>query len=316
MSADDRSGSDLSPDDVNIDAAPVRRLLTAQFPQWADLPIEPVAKPGMDNMTYRLGADMSVRLPRFPRWEGQVVREQRWLPRLAPHLPMKIPVPLAMGKPGAGYPFAWSVYRWLGGESASPEGLADLRLAARDLAEFFAALRTIDTSGGPPPEWSNAFRGVPMGDERDSAAVESRVRARIAALEGRIDTDAVTAVYEAALAAPAWDGPPVWVHGDPAPGNLLVENGRLSAVIDFGTLAVGDPACDLIAAWTLLDADARDVFRAALPTDDATWTRGRAWGLIMVLPDPDADPERMARAHRELGGLIADHRRDGRTSTT
>jgi aminoglycoside phosphotransferase (APT) family kinase protein len=212
------------------------------------------------------------------------------------------------------HPFPWSVYRWLEGENATLERITDPRKAAIDLAGFFAALQRIDPAGGPPPEWSNGFRGVPMGDGRDSAVVEARIRTRIAALDGLVDTDAVTAVYEAALAAPAWDAPPVWIHGDPAPANMLATDGRLSAVIDFGTLAVGDPACDLIAAWTFLDAETRGVFRATPPVDDATWARGRGWGLTGILPSPAdlTDPVRAAHARRRLDEIIADHRRDSR----
>lgn len=303
------SAGDLRPHEVYIDVAVVRRLLAAQFPPWAQLPIAPVARSGVDNATYRLGEDMSVRLPRLPRWIGQVEREQRWLPRLAPHLPLAVPVPLAKGTPGEGYPFPWSVYRWLDGENASLERITDPRQAAIDLARFFAALQRVDSAGGPPPEWSNGFRGVPMRDGRDSAVVETRLRARIAALDGLVDTDAVTAVYEAALAAPAWDAPPVWIHGDPAPANMLATDGRLSAVIDFGTLAVGDPACDLIAAWTFLDAETRDVFRATLSVDDATWARGRGWGLTGILPSPAdlINPVRAPHARRRLNDIIADH---------
>ncbi|MEU7741231.1 aminoglycoside phosphotransferase family protein [Nonomuraea sp. NPDC049158] len=295
---------------VSIDAALVGRLLAAQFPRWAELPVSPVEVSGMDNATFRLGEDMSVRLPRYPRWVGQVEREHRWLPRLAPHLPLPISEPLAMGAPAEGYPWPWSVYRWLPGETVAIERLADPVRTASELAGFIAALQKIDATGGPGPEWSNAFRGVPMGDERDSVAVEARVRPKIAALRGLVDVGAVTAVWEAALAAPAWDGPPVWIHGDLAQGNLLAVDGRLSAVIDFGTLAVGDPACDLLPAWTFLSAEARGVFRAALDVDDATWARGRGWGLASSLPtldDPYFDvPGRRDAALRQLDELIAD----------
>ncbi|MFE7612849.1 aminoglycoside phosphotransferase family protein [Streptomyces celluloflavus] len=307
------SADDMSSVEMRIDEALVRRLLAEQFPRWAELPLAPVPSPGVDNVTYRLGEEMSVRLPRYSRWAGQVEREQRWLPRLAPQLPLTVPRPLAKGRPAAGYPLPWSVYQWLEGENATPEHLADPCRTATELAGFLAALQRIDATDGPPPEWSNAFRGVPMGDERDSAVVETRLRPGIAALKGLVDTDALTAVWEAALAAPAWDGPPVWIHGDPAPGNLLTVDGRLSAVIDFGTLAVGDPACDLIAAWTVLSGEARDVFRTTLSVDDATWTRGRAWGLAALLPTPAdlsaADPVRAARARRRLDELVTDHRR-------
>ncbi|MFC6014861.1 aminoglycoside phosphotransferase family protein [Plantactinospora solaniradicis] len=303
----------LRPGEVPIDAALVRRMVAAQFPQWAELPVQAVARSGVDNATYRLGEELSVRLPRLPRWVGQVEREQRWLPRLAPHLPLPVPVPLAEGKPDEGYPFPWSVYRWLDGENAALDRITEPHRAAVELAEFFAALQRVDPAGGPPPEWSNGFRGVPMGDDRDSAVVGPRIHARIAALAGLVDTDALTEVFDAAVAAPAWTAPPVWVHGDPAPANMLVRGGRLSAVIDFGTLAVGDPAVDLIAAWTFLDARTRDVFRATLGVDDATWARGRGWGLTGVLPDPAelADPVRATPARRRLDDIVTDYRQCG-----
>ncbi|WP_369230007.1 aminoglycoside phosphotransferase family protein [Streptomyces sp. R21] len=301
---------------VLIDTALVRRLLAAQFPQYAGLPLSPVPLSGMDNATFRLGDDLSVRLPRYPRWVGQVEREHRWLPRLAPHLPLPVSEPVAMGEPGEGYPFPWSVYRWLDGETAAPEDLVDPERTALELAEFVRALQKIDATDGPGPEWSNAFRGVPMGDERDSLASEARVRPKIAALEGLTDTAAVTAVWEAALAAPVWDAPPVWIHGDLATGNLLAVDGELSAVIDFGTLAVGDPAVDLLAAWKFLPDRARGVFREALGVDGATWARGRGWALAGSLPVPDdpffqKDPARVTAALHHLEQLVADHRESG-----
>jgi aminoglycoside phosphotransferase (APT) family kinase protein len=296
---------DLSSDEATITVAVVRRLVAAQFPQWAGLPVEPAPTQGVDNATFRLGPELSVRLPRFARWVGQVTREQEWLPKLAPALPLPVSAPVAEGRPGEGYPFPWSVLRWLPGEPVDPGAIAD---PAAALAGFFGALRKVDPTGGPPPQWSNGFRGVPMTDERDSAIAPARLAPRIEALHGLVDIDAVAAVWESARAAPPWPEPPVWIHGDPAPGNLLCQDGRLSAVIDFGTLAVGDPACDLIAAWSVLSAEGRDVFRAALEIDDATWTRGRGWGLTAVLPTrvvltgPDA-----ARARRRLDELVADH---------
>ena len=313
MSSQDREDGPDSPDRdrrATIDVPLARRLIATQFPHWADREVTPVERSGVDNATYRLGDDLLMRLPRFARWVGQVEREQTWLPRLAPHLPLPIPVPEAEGVPGEGYPFPWSVYRWLPGRAADPARIPDLVAAARTLAGFFRALQAVDPAGGPPPEWSNGFRGAALADERDSPAVESRIRDRIAALEGLTDTDALTAVYETARAAPAWERPPVWIHGDPAPGNLLTEGGKISAVIDFGTLAVGDPACDLIVAWTLLDAPGRAAFRAELEIDDATWARGRAWGLTGTLPSPEdyTHPERGPAERHRLEAVVADHR--------
>lgn len=249
--------------------------------------MRPVGKPGVDNSTFRLGDDKMVRLPRFERWVGQVTREQRWLPVLAPHLPLPVPKPLAQGEPADGFPYPWSVYEWLPGGPADLAELTDLRQAAIDLADFLLALRNIDATDGPPPEWSNGFRGCDLADERSSPVVRSYMEHRIGQLDGILDTAPVRELWEHALATPVWSDKPVWVHGDPAPANLLADNGRLTAVIDFGTLAVGDPAVDLIAAWTLLDADSREVFRDRLNVDDDTWTRGRCWGLSATLPAQD-----------------------------
>lgn len=302
--------------DVLIDTTLVRRLLTAQFPQWAHLPLAPVPQSGMDNATFRLGDELSVRLPRYAHWAGQVAREHRWLPKLAPHLPLTVSEPLEIGEPAEGYPYPWSVYRWLDGETATTEALADPVRAALDLAGFVTALQDIDATGGPGPEQSNAFRGVPMGDPRDSLAAEARVRPKLEALRGTgmVDIDAVTEVWEAALAAPAWHRPPVWIHGDLATGNLLMRDGRLSAVIDFGTLAVADPAVDLQPAWMFLPARARDAFRAAVDADDATWARARGWALAGSLPVPDdpffqQDPARVTAALDHLAQVVEDHRR-------
>ncbi|MFI6932115.1 aminoglycoside phosphotransferase family protein [Streptomyces sp. NPDC050287] len=301
-----------------IDAPLVRRLLTAQFPQWAHLPVTPVERSGMDNATFRLGSDLSVRLPRYAHWVGQVEREHRWLPRLAPRLPLPVSEPVAQGSPGEGYPYPWSVYRWLEGDTATTESLADPVQAARELAGFLTALQSIDATDGPGPEQSNAFRGVPMGDERDSLAAEARVRPKIEALRerGLVDADAVTEVWEAALAAPAWDRPPVWIHGDLDTGNLLTVDGRLSAVIDFGTLAVADPAVDLLPYWKFLPGTARDVFREAVGHDGPTWARARGWVVAGSLPVPEdpffqADPTRVTTALRHLETVVEDHRRHG-----
>jgi len=296
-------------DAARIDADLVRRLVAGQFPEWAGLPVTPVAKAGWDNDTYRLGDALTVRLPRYERWIGQVEREQTWLPRLAPQLPLAVPEPVAQGEPAEGYPYPWSVLRWLDGEPATTAALPDPRRVALDLAAFLAALQRIDADGGPPPQWSNGFRGCALDDPRDSPVVASRIAGMIAALDGVVDTAPISAAWEAALAAPPWDGPPVWVHGDPAPGNLLVRDGRLAAVIDFGTLAVGDPAVDLIAAWQFVAPEACAEFRAALGVDDATWARGRGWAVsvaLIALPYyRDTNPALVAQSWRTLRELLA-----------
>src|SRR5574341_60702 len=271
------SGSKLHDGEADIDVALAGRLIAAQFPQWADLPLKPIPSAGTDNVIYLLGDAMAVRLPRIHYAASRLDKECHWLPRLAPHLPLAIPVPLARGTPGEGYPFQWAVYRWLEGETATADGLTDLRQTATELAQFIASLQRIDSTGGPSPGPHNAFRGEPL------AKRESETRAAIATLHSTLDTDAATEAWEAALQTPTWGGPPVWVHGDLIPTNLLAKQGRISAIIDFGCLGVGDPACDLQPAWNLLSRESRNVFRSTLKVDDATWARGRGWALSVGL---------------------------------
>ena len=290
--------------DVDIDASLVRRLLTTQFPQWADLSLEPVPSAGTDNALYRLGDDMVVRLPRKTWAIGQADKEHRWLPLLAPHLPLAVPEPLGKGDPGEGYPWTWSVHRWLDGEDATVRSPDDLRRAAADLAAFVGALQEVDVTHGPPSGEHNVHRGVPL------AARDPLTRVAIDELDGLLDARAVTAAWESALGAPVWDGPPRWIHGDLQSGNLLVREGRLSAVIDFGLLGVGDPACDLMIAWTFLGKEERASFRAALAVDDATWERGRGWtvsvGVSQLAAYLEANPVLSGIARRGIDEVLAD----------
>ncbi len=264
-------------DEIDIYTSLVSRLLTSQFPQWADLPINLFHSSGTDNVIYRLGDNMVIRLPRTKEAAGRVNKEHQWLPKLAPFLPLTIPTPLAKGAPSEDYPAHWSIYPWLKGDTATIENITDVRQAAIKMGQFITALHQIDVTGGPPPGPHNFFRGVPL------AARDSQTRVAIETLHGILDTDAVTIAWEVALETPAWHGSPVWIHGDLLPSNLLLEQGQLSAVIDFGGLGVGDPACDLITAWCLFSSENRDFFRRYLAVDDATWARGRGWALSIGL---------------------------------
>jgi aminoglycoside phosphotransferase (APT) family kinase protein len=288
-------------DEIDTDVALVRRLLAGQFPHWAGLAIAPVVSYGTDHDIYRLGDHLSARLPRI-RWATkQAAKEAEWLPKLAPHLPLAVPVQLAIGHPAEGYPFDWSVYRWLPGENANGT-IDDLDQAAVDLAAFVNALREVDVTDAHPR--SPGSRGAPL------AELDEHVRQSIAQLGDRIDSDAAHLSWEESLNALAWDGEEVWVHGDLLPGNLLFVDGRLSAVIDFGCLNVGDPACDLQPAWNVFAADSRTRYRAELRVDDASWLRGRGWALyqaVMALPYYwDTNPGMIRQASNALAQVLAD----------
>ncbi|MEU2507958.1 aminoglycoside phosphotransferase family protein [Streptomyces sp. NPDC007863] len=258
-----------------IDEALVRRLIAARFPHWAGLDVRAVASAGTDNALFRLGDDLVVRLPKAPWATGQVEKEHRWLPRLAPSLPLPVPVPVGIGAPGEGFGRPWGVYRWLDGADAWTAPVRDLAHAAEELGRFGVALRTADATGGP-----RSFRGGAVTAWEDGA-LPSAVKALAAA--GLLDERTALAAWDRVLSLPAWDGPPVWLHGDLLPGNLLTRDGRLTAVIDFGGLGTGDPAADLLPAWTLLTPATRPLFREASRLDPATWDRGRGWALCWGL---------------------------------
>lgn len=258
-------------DEAVIDEALVRRLLAAQHPAYADLPLDPVVEVGTDNALYRLGDDLAVRLPRIPSAGLQAAKEQRWLPHVAPTLPIPAPVPVAHGLPQDGYTYPWAICPWLPGRTVpeAPEA------AAEELAAFVRALWEVDPTGGPGPGDHNFGRGRPLRDR------DPWVRDAIAALDGVMDQATLRDAWEECVVAPAWDGPPRWVHGDLHEGNVLVRDGHVSGVVDWGGLGVGDPAVDVMVAWTWLPRSARETFRAAVGADDATWTRARGWALSM-----------------------------------
>ncbi|WP_036503417.1 aminoglycoside phosphotransferase family protein [Nocardia aobensis] len=288
---------------AGIDAELVARLIARQFPHWSALPVRPVADDGWDNRTYRLGEDMAVRLPTAAGYAPAVAKESRWLPRLAPALPIPVPTVLGEGAPALGYRFPWSVRRWIRGETADRAEIENMTEFAVAVAEFIRALQRCDTTDAPSAGAHSFYRGRAPGH------YDSQTRHCLTILTGCVDTVAATAVWEKALAT-EWDRDPVWFHGDIASGNLVVDRGKLAAVIDFGTCGVGDPACDLVLAWTMLSGDSREAFRRALDHDGATWARARGWALwkaLLTLAEYRAtDHELAGRAQRLVDEIISD----------
>ena len=293
-----------APDAFRIDAELAARLVAEQFPRWAGLPVVPVENGGHDNRTFRLGDGMSIRIPCSAAHAAHLPAEQRWLPKLAPHLPLPVPVPLAIGRPARGLAWRWSIRTWLAGETAAPDRIDDLERFASDLAAFLGALQRIPTHGGPRPGRDNFFRGGAL------AIYDGETRRCIAELQDVIDARRATEAWDAALEA-AWRGPPAWVHGDVAAANLLVQGGRLCAVIDFGQTAVGDPACDVTIAWTFLTGESREAFRRKLSADAGTWARGRGWGLWKALRKQSQERRpgtaEAAEALRVVEDILSEH---------
>ncbi len=280
--------SNVKKPDITADV--VTCLLREQFPHPTHLPVTPMDVDGWDNSSFRVGSTHTARLPTDDGYVPAVAKEHRWLPVLGPQLPVPIPVPVALGAPGCGFPRPWSVYRWLPGDTASIDHVTDLDTFARDVARFLNALRAVDPESGPAAGAHSLGRGGPL------SLYDAGVHACLDALPAHITPECVLDTWDAALSS-LLDTEPCWFHGDMAPSNLLVRDGRLAAVIDFGTCGVGDPACDLVIAWTFLDADARHTFRGQLDVDAGTWARGRGWALwkaLLTLREADQD----AAVHR------------------
>ncbi len=264
--------------EVRSDPDLVRRLLAAQFPHWADLPVMAVARLGTDHMLFRIGDELVARMPRIVWATDQAESDQRWLPFLAPQLPLAIPAPVAIGEPGEGFPWRWSIAPWLTGENPTADNF-DMREGAVQLAEFIAAMGRIDTTGGPLKKGDH--RGVHL------AVRDEVTRNAITELGDRVDGPGLTKIWDRAVAAAPRTAPPVWLHGDLQPGNLLVRDRRFSAVIDFGAVGLGDPAVEYMPAWNLFDKPARRVFHDAAACDDETWLRAKGWALstaVVALP--------------------------------
>ncbi|MFD8728236.1 MULTISPECIES: aminoglycoside phosphotransferase family protein [unclassified Streptomyces] len=285
---------------ASLDSATlVRTLIAAQFPQWADLPVEVVDASGTANAIYRLGDDKTVRLPRTESGAADVATEHHWLPRLAPQLPVPVPAPLAQGAPAENFPWAWSVRTWLEGANPAPgERTWAPELFAADLGELVLALRRIDVTDAPP-----SYRAEPL------ASRDAGTRKVIAELDGVLDAGAAAEAWDKALTTTPFTGAPVWVHGDLQPGNVLVADGRLTGVIDFACMGLADPAVDLIAAWYLLPAGARETFRTAVGADDASWERGRGWALSIAVMElaayRESNPVMARNAWWVLGEILA-----------
>ena len=279
-------------DELELDEPLVRALIEEQFPAWAGLTLVRVEPSGTDNAIFRLGNELAVRLPRRDGSLAAEDKEHTWLPRLAPRLPVEIPLPVARGKPGAGYPWHWSVHSWLEGEM--PIGKP---LAADKLATFVDALQRIDSRGAPEP---GACRGEPL------ALRDRPVRD---ALE-RVDAAGASELWDRAAAAPEWQGQRVWLHADLDARNVLARDGRLTGAIDWGCMGAGDPAVDLMSAWKLLNADGRERFREALSVDDETWLRAEGWALSQAVIALDyytleTNPVLVQEAQRWLAEVLA-----------
>jgi aminoglycoside phosphotransferase (APT) family kinase protein len=279
-----------------IDEVLARQLIAHQFAEWAHLPVRPVPTSGWDNRSFRLGEDKLIRMPSAAAYAAQVAREQRWLPWLGPQLNTPIPTPLARGKPALGYAWDWSIYSWIKGEPLASAQAVDLPAIA-------ARLHALDGRDGPAAGRDNFYRGGAL------SVYDEQTRQALAMLAGRLDTAALERMWERGLAS-TWQRLPVWVHGDVSAGNLLVAGHSLVGVIDFGQVAVGDPACDLAVAWTLFDGQSRRGFRSALPLDEETWARGRAWALwkaAIVAAGISATNEiEQAQCWRTLAAVLGD----------
>lgn len=293
-------------DEPLIDVDLVRALVRSQFPRWADLEVAPVESEGWSNRTFRLGDRMLLRLPRLAAYAEQVSKEATWLPRLAPLLSIPVPEPIAVGVPSERYPWNWSVFNWIDGVTAEPQRIASMVDFAGQLAGFLAKLQAIDPSDGPRPGAHNFYRGGGL------TTYDAQAREAIVILGDEIDAATVLEVWERALAS-SWSRAPVWVHGDVSVGNLLVRDGQLAAVIDFGNLGTGDPACDLAMYWTVFEEGARIAFKRRLSLDEGTWARGRGWvlwkALILAAGLARSNAFEASQPRQTIERILADHLR-------
>jgi aminoglycoside phosphotransferase (APT) family kinase protein len=300
----------LHEDEVRIDGDLVQQLLGTQLPDLANLDLRLIPAQGTDNVVFRLGTELSVRLPRKRSAVRSLLIEREWLPRIAPRLPLAVPLPVASGEPSGTYPFPWMVCTWVSGTPLPPGG----GLGAGDvamLAEFIVALQAFDGTGGPQVQPGQRAGPVAAYDAVARAALEKLSALRVA---GRIEPDlvdeeAAASVWRAAVEAPSWQGPGVWIHRDLQGGNLVTVDGRLSGVLDFGGLAVGDPAGNVMAAFHVFSDESRSMFRTAVGADEATWARARGWALTQGLEAVpyylDTHPGMVAMARRVIRATLS-----------
>ncbi|MEJ7629283.1 MAG: aminoglycoside phosphotransferase family protein [Nocardioidaceae bacterium] len=294
----------LHEDEVFIDTSLARRLLAEQMPEYGVLPLHRVPSGGTENAVFRLGDELAIRMPLHASAVGGLLKEARWLPVVAPHLTLAVPEVVSTGQPGKDYPFPWAVVRWLAGEDALTGRIESTREAALALGRFVTELQGFDMTDAPPPGTEGFVRGLPL------VGRDSSFRDALAMCAGLVDVERVQQIWDDALAAPQWDGPPVWLHADLIPGNLLLRDGRLVGVLDFGAMATGDPAYDITPAWHLLDHSSRPVFREIVAADDATWRRARGLvvsGGVIALPYYlHTNPAMVETARRGISEVLAD----------
>ena len=274
----------MSIDNIEITLPLVKDLVAKQFPQWSNLLVKPIELSGWDHRTFHLGDEMLLRLPSAEGYAAQVLKEQKWLPKLAKCLNTKIPEPIAMGKPSKEYPWNFSIYNWIEGKSANSINLDDkvLEIVASQLAQFLNELHKVDTLSAPMPGAHNYYRGA------HPSVYDKETRDAISNLKNIIDTKKALLVWEKAIES-KWDKDPVWIHGDFSSGNILIKDNKLNAVIDFGCTGIGDPACDLVIAWTFLKNKSRDIFKSEIDIDNNTWNRARGWALWKALITLDSN---------------------------
>ncbi|QTD56353.1 aminoglycoside phosphotransferase family protein [Parasphingorhabdus cellanae] len=261
---------------IEIDTTLVNKLIAQQFPKWSNLTLTQVIPGGWDHRTFRLGETLSVRLPSAECYAAQIEKEYYWLPILEDQMPVSIASPIALGVPTSDFPWPWSIFQWIEGNAATIQEISITKDFPDTLASFLIVLHKCPITDAPKPDSHNFFRGAHL------SYYSKQIERVIDSLGKQIDQAAVRDLWSTAIAS-QWEQEPVWIHGDVAPGNLLLKSGKLTAVIDFGCCAIGDPSCDLTIAWTGLNKHSRRIFRDAIPLDEQTWERARGWAIWKAL---------------------------------